>query len=230
MSELNLVLAHSRLTKATNAYAERVGRAKALAATYRSCVAEAEECTQQIAVAEEAIQFLNSYAGISQTALYSLIESIVNAGLDAVFGESGLRFELEVSQKANRTSVMPRLTSRMKDGDEWVEVTTSILDARGGGVAAVTSFLLRVAVIMLKDSPEGSRRRLLLLDETFGQLSRDAEPALTAFLADLIEKSGLQVIMVTHSNSFAHLAYEHGAAVHEVALVDGVSQVKPVTL
>lgn len=97
-------------------------------------------------------------------------------------------------------------------------------------MAAVTAFLLRVAVIMLKDSPEGSRRRLLLLDETFGQLSRDAEPALTAFLADLIDKAGLQVIMVTHSNSFAHLAYDHGAVVHGVSLVDGVTQVEPVHL
>lgn len=230
VSELNLALAHTRLTRAANTYAERLGRAKALAETYRSCVAEAEECTQQITTAEEAVSFLNTYAGVSQTALYSLIESIVNAGLDAVFDEAGLKFELEVSQKANRTSVTPRLTSRMKDGDEWVDVTTSILDARGGGVAAVTAFLLRVAVIMLKDSPEGSRRRLLLLDETFGQLSRDAEPALTAFLADLIDKAGLQVIMVTHSNSFAHLAYDHGAVVHGVSLVDGVTQVEPVHL
>lgn len=228
MSDLNLATVHSRLTKAAHAYAERVGRAKALAATYKASVAEAEECSQQIAVAEEAVGFLNSYAGVSQQAMYELIENIVNAGLSAVFEGEDLRFELEVTQKANRTNVAPRLTSRMKDGEEWVDVTTSILDARGGGVAAVTAFLLRVVIILLKDSPEGSRRRLLLLDETFGQLSRDREPALTAFLADLIDKAGLQVIMVTHSQSFAHLAAEHGAAVHEVSLVDGVTQVDPI--
>jgi DNA repair exonuclease SbcCD ATPase subunit len=219
MSTLDLAQTHARLTKATNAYAERVGRAKALAATYRESVAEAEQCTEQIATAEEAVGFLNSYAGVSQSALYSLVESIVNAGLEAVFPDAGLRFELEVSQKANRTSVAPRLTSRMKDGEEWVEVTTSILDARGGGVAAVTSFLLRVAVLMLKDSPEGSRRRLLMLDETFGQLSRDHLRDMGIFIRDLVDKAGLQIILVTHSDEIAELA----DTVYQVSLVDGAT-------
>ena len=85
------------------------------------------------------------------------------------------------------------ISSPTKDGGE---IETDILSARGGGVASVVGFLLRVIFIMLHKAP-----RILFLDETFAQVSENFEPRLAEFIDTLCDEYGVRIVLVTHSQN-----------------------------
>lgn len=182
--------------RASQKIERRIGEAKALAAQGQKAQAEAEEFKAQTIACEEAVAFLNSFADERQNAVQKQIEQMVTHGLQTIFGDD-LTFHVISEQKANRSEVTFSLRSMM--GDEVVE--TPILDARGGGVAAVVGFLLRLIVTMLRDD-----RPLLVMDETFAQLSADYEPRLAEFIRELVDQTGVQILMVTHSEVYSEHA------------------------
>jgi len=49
-------------------------------------------------------------------------------------------------------------------------------------------------------------RPLLLLDETFAQLSVDFEAGMGLFLREVVDKTGVQILLVTHSPQFSEFA------------------------
>jgi len=83
----------------------------------------------------------------------------------------------------------------------------------------VVGFLVRLSVLLL-----GANRRLLLLDETFAQLSAGYEPALAEWLGDVAEKAEVQLIMVSHSDAYA----EHADTVYRTKLVSGITDFEEV--
>ncbi len=181
----------------------RIGEAKALATQGKKAKAQAEEAEGIVVACEEAVAFLNSFADERQTKVQKRIEALVTHGVQTIFGDE-MTFHVNSEQRANRTEVNFSLRSQM--GEQVVE--TPILDARGGGVAAVIGFLLRLIVKLLREE-----RPLLVLDETFAQLSAEYEPRLAEFLRELVDRTGVQIIMVTHSTAFtdsADVVYRFG--------------------
>ena len=81
---------------------------------------------------------------------------------------------------------------------------TPILEARGGGVAAVAGFLLRACVLLL--TPDS--RNLLVLDEVFAHLSEEYVPRCAEFLKELCERTDLQILLVTHQPEFTQAAHK----------------------
>jgi ABC-type molybdenum transport system ATPase subunit/photorepair protein PhrA len=79
------------------------------------------------------------------------------------------------------------------------------MDARGGGMAAVTGFMIRLVVLLL--TPRA--RRILFLDETFRFVSSEYEGRLAEFLAEVAERAGVQLVLVTHSDAFNDAADAH---------------------
>jgi ABC-type branched-subunit amino acid transport system ATPase component len=97
-------------------------------------------------------------------------------------------------------------------------VETSVLDARGGGMAAVAGFVLRLVVLLLTPGA----RRFLALDESFAHVSASYEPRVAEFLREVADKAGVQVLLITHSTAFSDLA----DARYRLTLgADGITQV-----
>lgn len=184
------------LVRAERNLDRRIGEARALAAAGKQAMNQAEESKAMVVACEEATAFLNSFADERQTKVQRQIEELVTHGVQTIFGE-GLTFHVISEQKANRSEVSFSLRSLMDDQ----VVETPILDARGGGVAAVVGFLLRLIVTLLRDE-----RPLLVLDETFAQLSDSYLPALGSFIKELVDQTGVQILMVTHQDIFAEFA------------------------
>ncbi len=109
-----------------------------------------------------------------------------------------LTFHLVPVVRGNRPEVDFVVRSHL-DGQT---VDTPVMDARGGGLAAIIGFLLRLVVLLLSHGKDS----VLFLDETFAHLSADFEQRLAEFLRDLVDQTGVQVIMVTHSDAFSDLA------------------------
>lgn len=193
---LTLGEVEAQVARAERNFERRVGEAKALAAQGKQAQQQALDAKELVVACEEATAFLNSFADERQAKVQKQVETLVTHGVQTIFGEE-LSFHVISEQKANRSEVSFSLRSMM--GDQVVE--TPILDARGGGVAAVVGFLLRLIVTLLRDD-----RPLLVLDETFAQLSADYEPRLAEFIRELVDQTGVQIVMVTHSTAFSEHA------------------------
>jgi DNA repair exonuclease SbcCD ATPase subunit len=102
------------------------------------------------------------------------------------------------------------------DGEQ---LDTPVMDARGGGVAAVIGFLLRLVILLLTEPPV---RHVMFLDESFAQLSVEYEPALAEFIKELTERTNMQVVLVTHSTAFDDAADKS----YRFELRDGVTKVE----
>lgn len=131
------------------------------------------------------------------------VEGLVTAGLRAIFDDN-LSFHLVESVSRQTPQIDFMVRTHREDGSYY---ETDVLSARGGGLAAVCGLLLRVVVILLtrQISPEDAPN-LLCLDETLAHLSSDRLESAGSFLRALVDRTGLQVLMVSHQEELAEAA------------------------
>ena len=169
----------------------RVGQAQALEQSVNRLT---EEVAAQKALAETyemTAALFTSYSEAEHDELRQRIESLVTFGLQCVFGDE-LSFRVKPGTKAGQ-AILEFAVVSMIEGEE---VETDVMEARGGGLAAIIGFVLRVVVLSL--GPDTSRR-FLLLDETFGMVSAEYQEPLSSLLRQLVDQTGLQILLVTHA-------------------------------
>jgi len=173
------------------------GEARAAALRGKELMADIADSKSRVEHLIKAGSVLTRIGEDKQHAAQEQIEMLVTRGLQVIF-DSDTSFHVVQSVKASRPQVDFLIRSTM-DGKV---VETSVMDSRGGGVASVVGFLLRLVVLLL-GRKQGA---LLVLDETFGMVSEDYEPRVAEFLRELVDKTGVQVLMVTHSTAFDDVA------------------------
>lgn len=173
--------------------AQELGVAKSLAERGKIASAKMAEAKILAEACEEASKLLAQFADARQGEVVRAIETIASAGLSQVFGEK-IELKVETVTRARRVE----MDVKVKTGT----LETPILEARGGGLAAVAGFLLRVTVLLLTKNV----RRLIIADEPFAQLSEEYLIPMAEFLAELCERTELQLVLVTHQMEFAEVA------------------------
>jgi predicted ATPase len=126
------------------------------------------------------------------------LEQLVTRGLQVIFGTE-LSFHVVQAVKANQ-SVTDFVIRSTYEGN--VTIDTPVMEARGGGMAEVVGFMVRLVVLLLTPGA----RLIMFLDETFGFLSKEYEPRLAEFLAEVALRAGVQVFLVTHSDAYDDFA------------------------
>lgn len=184
----------SRVERISRLTERRVGEARAVSQDLKAAKAEIAELEGRIQACEEVIGILNTFADERQAEVQRRVEGLVTLGLRTIFGPD-MSFHVVAGTKGKLA--VAEFVVRSKMGDQVVE--TPVMDARGGGVAAVTGFLLRLILLLLRRDA----RATLFLDETFAQLSAEYEPRLADFIRELVDRTGVQVVMVTHSEAYA---------------------------
>jgi DNA repair exonuclease SbcCD ATPase subunit len=174
-------------------YARKAGEAISVIRDLQSKQEEVESLKARIEYLDRIAVVLSSYADERQAVVQHQIEGIVTQGLRTIFGED-LAFKVVNKMVGRRPEIDFMLVSRHGD----TELETSILDARGGGVAAVAGFLLQAVLVLLVPN----QTPVLFLDEVFSQVSVDFLPAVSSFIRELVDRTDLQVVMVTHSDVF----------------------------
>lgn len=177
-------------------------------------LARAKAAGDEAAMYEQACALLSRYADARQEEVHERLEGLVTRGLQAVF-EEDLTFHIKTKTVGKRVDT--EFVLRSTHDGQMIE--TGIMDARGGGVAAVTGFLLQVILLILHGAP-----RVLFLDESFAQVSADYEPRLAAFMDELATDLQLQIVMVTHSTGFEDVS----DAVYRTSAPNGVTKVERV--
>ena len=127
------------------------------------------------------------------------IEETVTAALQAVFMDDSLRFQVAIRTLGNQPAADWEVVSRYGD----TEIANSPEDARGGGIVDVVSIALRLAMMELSRPKPGGP---VILDEPGKHVSAEYAPNLAYFLRQYAEKTGRQIIMVTHNEALAEVA------------------------
>lgn len=126
------------------------------------------------------------------------IGDLVTSGLQHVIDDQKLTFRFDQEMKFNRLS----MKFVMGDGDVEGDPTASF----GGGAVLTASLILRIAIMSRL-----GMGNLLLLDESMHALANKYVPAAGAFMRQLSERTGINILMVTHNEEFmdhAHTSYE----------------------
>lgn len=177
--------------------------------------AEIDELNLTADELERVTTLFNSLGEERQNAAQDKIEGIVTSGLQMIFDET-LSFHIIQSTKAKAATVEFVVRTTLPN----TVVETGVLDARGGGLAAVIGFLLRLVVMLLEKGPNGDN--ILILDETFAMVSAEYLEPLGQFLREIVDKTGVQLLMVTHQPEFS----EHADTVYRFSNQNGETKVE----
>jgi len=123
---------------------------------------------------------------------------LATTGLQHVIHDHKLTFTIKQEPKYNRLAMRFVLEDNGVEGDP--------IQSYGGGAAVIISFVLRIAVMARM-----KMGNLLILDESMLALSNSYVPGAAAFMRQLAEETGINILMVTHNPEFlnhAHIAYE----------------------
>jgi DNA repair exonuclease SbcCD ATPase subunit len=189
----------NRLKAARSKVDQDVGRARALKKRADYLIVEIEELSVKKDSFEKAAAVLASIGEERQAQAQLQVENLVTRGLQTVFGEE-YGFRIEQTTTASRPEVNFLVKSVTEDGKI---IETDVMSSRGGGLAAVVGFLLRVVIMLLSKK---SQESVIFLDETFGMLSAEYEGRMAEFLKKISDETGIQIIQVTHSDAYSDFA------------------------
>lgn len=130
----------------------------------------------------KALALLQDVASKTQTQLKEAVERVVQNCIDLLF--PGYEFRVNFIPKRGKVDAEFRIC---KD-----KVELDPLASSGGGVVDAVSFSLRAGCLRL-----AGKRPLLLLDEPFKHVRGEPRKELGRVLSTLVEKMGVQVLMVS---------------------------------
>ena len=178
---------------------QRQGEARAILTRGKEIQAEVAELTELVEDLDKVTLLLNSIGEDRQQKAQQTIEELVTRGLQTIFDET---LSFHIVQTTRGKSVTVEFVVRTTLNGRAIE--TPVMDARGGGLAATIGFLLRLVVLLLT---RGQRQdTLMILDETFSMVSAEYLPAVSDFLREVVDKTGVQIIMVTHQEQLKESA------------------------
>ena len=122
----------------------------------------------------------------------SMVEKLVSKGLTVIFQHP---FEFKVKMTTKRGNLNYDLYL-LDDGKE-----TDIMNSYGGGIVCIISILMRIVTIMVL-----GLKRILILDESLAQLSKDYTSNAAQLLRNLGRDFGFTILMVTHDQGFVEHA------------------------
>lgn len=213
---LNLTQAHSTLRSHVD---QLTGREQALQAELTKARERASAARIDIDTWQKVQVLFGQVSEFARGQLKTRVEQTVTAALQAIFEDPRLEFKIELKTQAGKPAAEWQVVSRysQEDGTKTT-VAANPEDARGGGITDVVSLALRLALLELaRPKPEGP----VLLDEPGKMISAEYVPNLAAFLKQYAQKTGRQIILVTHHEALADVA----DAAYRVEQRDGISEV-----
>lgn len=206
---------HFRLKAARTAQERQTGEAESLRARLAELQADLKVQQDQVSLLEKAALVLSRIGEERQQKMQEQIETLITSGLQTIF-EQDMSFHIVSSVKGKSSTVEFIVRSKLGSGQV---VETPVMESRGGGLASIVGFLLRIVILLL--SRKDNDKATLFLDETFGMVSAKYETKLAEFLRELVDKTGIQIILVTHSNAYSEIADKQ----YNFVLKNGLTQV-----
>ena len=146
---------------------------------------EVLDLTQQLALALE---------GAWRKTFEESLEEVVSEGLTLVMGRD---FYLHIKSTTKNNASAVTFTVETEHGE------TPVVGAHGGSVGQITSFLLRLMVLL---SHRPALRRILVIDEAFSGVSEENVPHVARLLRKLVDETGVQIFFITQNRQYIDVA------------------------
>jgi len=159
-----------------------------------SALDKREEAKSVVAVFEKVMLLFNNMGEEAQDILRSKLETLVSYGLQVVFQE---KYQFKMNTRILRGQVSMEFTV-IKDGIE-----TDVMFSHGGGIAVVVAFILQFVVLAIL---KGVVAPVLVMDEALAQLSENYRERMALFIRELVDKTDIQIIFVTHQLVYCDVA------------------------
>lgn len=183
-----------RVRQARYAYERRAGAARQLVSDVERVQAEVARLQAETETHTQVNVLLTGIGEQAQAQAQEQLEQLVTRGLQVIFGTE-LSFHVVQAVKSGQASTDFVIRSTFGDG---ITLDTPVLDARGGGMAAVVGFMIRLVVLLL--TPRA--RPILFLDESFSHVSREYEPRVAEFIREVVTRALVQIVLITHSDAY----------------------------
>jgi DNA repair exonuclease SbcCD ATPase subunit len=184
-----------------NAYYERgIGARDLLIKQKNDTLAALHRCRETLQIWEQVQVLFAKTSEYAREQLKLRIEETVTAALQVAGFPGNPRFKVLLTERAGQPAAEWRIIEAREDG---TEMETSVEDSHGGGLVDVVSLALRLALLQLsrpKPAP------LVILDEPGKHVSAEYAPNVAFFLKQFGQKTGHQVIMITHNETLAEMA------------------------
>jgi DNA repair exonuclease SbcCD ATPase subunit len=191
----------------------QVGQAEQLGRRLADAEAEVARLGEQTELHQKVQALLTTIGEEAQETARTQVEGLVTQALQVVFGPE-LSFHLVPGERGGQAT----LDFMIRSAYAGAVVETPVLEARGGGMAAVVGFVLQLVVLLLTDGA----RRFLALDEPFAYVSESYAGAVAELLREVVDKAHVQVLLITHSPVYADYA---DVRIRLVLGPDGVTRV-----
>lgn len=204
-----------QLSELRSKYNQAVGQKEMLEQQRDDTDAALQQARQDVTLWRDVQVLFGKVSEFARAQLKARIEETVSAALQAVFERDDIRFEIEIKTSDGQPAASWQVVSMYGD----TSVAGDPESSRGGGVSDVVSLALRLALLELSrpkvDGP-------VLLDEVGKHISAQYAPNVAQFLKQYAEKTGRQIILVTHMGALAEVA----DVSYRVSQENGVSEVQ----
>lgn len=200
-----------RIEAIANDYQRKLAVVERLQTQFDVASADEKRFLTQVEQEEKAQAVLLALEAAWRKDFEKSVEQVVTEGIQLVF-ESNDYFT--VITKVERGASAIEFELETEDG-----IVQNILEGDGASIGQVVSFLLRVLLIL---AHKPALRKIVILDEPFVGLHDDRLPRLQTLLRKIVDETGVQLIMVTHNNSFIDV----GDVTYEVKKTKGIGRVE----
>jgi hypothetical protein len=176
------------------------GRATQVATAGKAAQAEVASLREQAELHRKLAALYTEIGEAAQESARERVEDLGTRALQMIFG-AHMGLFLQPGERGGQATLDVMIRSVY--GAKVVE--TPVMEATGGGVASVVGFVLRLVMLLLTPGA----RRFLVLDESFGMVSAEFEPAVAEFLAEVAAKASVQLVLITHSKVYGEHADQH---------------------
>ena len=196
----------------SNALHVKLGKRESINAQINKLQQRLLDIDQETQIMTKVSLFLQSLSDQTRQQIVDKISAIVTDALQKI-KDPNLEFRMNLSTERNQTDL--KFTVLDKNTNQEFD----ILNSYGGTIADIVTFPLRVS-LLLKWEPALSK--IIVMDEAFKFVSVADQEALAEFVKQISEKLGLQILLVTHSQTIASKAHK----VFTVAKSGSVSEIK----
>jgi len=199
MQKSNSIHLKTKFSSIKDQYHILEGKRQALASTFEKSQAEIVELDDMLVELDKCLNVFEVLISSKKEEIKRRIESLVTQGLQTIFERPDYKFSIGMEIKRGVMTASPMVHSLFQ-GEEFIGEP---IESHGGGLCDVISFLLQVIVLLAFGQ---KLERILICDEVFKHVSRQFLPNVSEFLTYLTEKTGLQLILVTHQQELMNVA------------------------
>ena len=146
-----------------------------------------EELNDERKKIESTWEVLRSLLDKYSTQNINLLKDLLNKGVDSIFHDRDYSVELDISD-----TKMKKAKMFLIENVEGNIIRSNVQGGIGGGVRVVISFIFRMFLIKVY-----GKRRFVLLDEAFTDLSSSYIPTFLEFMKYLVSEMGFDFLWVT---------------------------------